>query len=198
MFTPRQVFKITKSGAYVACVNQRYHLFMKTVYGWGDRILRIAVGVLAVFALVYTVSASVPEDPSFGEKAVAYATAFLAIALNVLPVNEWANLHLDFYRRWTHVRERWESLEIDCKRIASESIAEVHMIEEMEALNNEKHRIESDEPRQYQWLMRIFQSQENLRRIGPDGESPKAMFEKESISFFGPESRVESTHSVAS
>lgn len=197
MSTQLQIFTRARKGAYVARVNQKYHLLMKTIWLWTDRFFRILLGVFSIAALIYTLTGSEPVHASqvadgtnaqqgdSWELRIAWITALLAVALNVLPVNEWSNLHLDLYRRWTALRNNWESLEIhSVPHDTAKAIAETRLLEELESLNAEKNKLDAEEPRQYVWLMRICQREVTHQYKGPDGESPQEMFQRDCSLYF--------------
>src|SRR6266851_7266844 len=70
----------------VAEANQRYHQFMQRKLWWWDKAAKIAVAVLALFALL---SVFLPHELKWLEITVATIAALAAIALNVVPVGEW-------------------------------------------------------------------------------------------------------------
>lgn len=135
-------FKVANRGSYTARMNQLYHTNLTWWFGVTDRCLRIIVGILAVTSAVLAQS-----DHSGWGFGLAMFTALMAVVLNVLPVGEWEKNHLDLFRRWSNVRRQWERMEMSISSITdiTKDLTKP-VVEEMNELNAEKLRIESDEP----------------------------------------------------
>jgi hypothetical protein len=126
-----------------AGMNQRYH--QKRAHFWTcwNRGVQISVAVLAVTGVclsvvTYFVEAKIADWFGIG---VATSAAIAAIALNVLPLGDWAAMHLDLFRRWTDLREDVDSLKLETAAEPSK-----YGVQRLRELGAKVHRICATEP----------------------------------------------------
>ena len=95
-----------------AGVNQRYHQHRASVWTTWDRICKIVVGVLAVAGVCLSVATAAYKTDGWDIASIVVASlaAMAAIALNVLPLGDWASLHTALFQRWTDFREEVDDL----------------------------------------------------------------------------------------
>ncbi len=93
----------------IAGMNQRYHQTIAARWGCGDAATKITVGLFAVAGAVVSVATS---GGGWGTASivVSFIAAFAAISLNVVPLSDRKELHLDLFRRWTGLREAIDTL----------------------------------------------------------------------------------------
>ncbi len=86
---------------FTAGMNARYHQREEMYWGRWDRGIRIAVGILAVFGLVFA-------TPSMDVWHLGLATAIISLiaaaVLNILPVGDWEKRHGELFRLWSDLR----------------------------------------------------------------------------------------------
>jgi hypothetical protein len=126
-----------------AGTNQRYHQRRANYWLWWDRAVRIAVGIMAVgaFSLSIVTAFTHPVLVDIASIAVAFTAASAAVALNVLPLGEWAAQHLDLFRRWTDLREDVDTILFDYgEEVTPEFVGRLKQLE------GKAHRICGSEP----------------------------------------------------
>ena len=69
-------------------MNQLYYQITHTKLSWWDKVVKIGVGALATAALL---GAFVPDEFKWAEIVTAALAVVAAVALNVIPVGEWAS-----------------------------------------------------------------------------------------------------------
>lgn len=126
-----------------AGMNQRYHQSRAHKWTWWNRGVQISVAVLAVISLCLAVAAALAETALLDGLAILFSSlaVIAAIALNVLPLGDWVQQHLDLLRRWSDVREDVESLPFD---LVDEPTPD--LIGRLKALDAKVHRICAIEP----------------------------------------------------
>jgi hypothetical protein len=82
-------------------MNMRYHHCLEWRWGMADKIVRIIVGVLAIFGLVY----AVPDflNPLSG-LIIAVVSLVAAAVLNIVPVGDREKHHGELFRLWGDLR----------------------------------------------------------------------------------------------
>ena len=127
-----------------AGTNQRYHQARAHYWTWWNRGVQITVAVLAVIGVCLAVVVSLVESHWADGFAIFFAilAVIAAIALNVLPLGDWAALHFDLFRRWTDLREDVESLRL----LESVDMPEPHSVDRLRELTAKVHRICATEP----------------------------------------------------
>jgi hypothetical protein len=83
-------------------MNQRYHQHLQHQWACWDRGIRIAVGIIAVIALIVAIPHAASESVGLAVATIALALAFI---LNVLPVGEWDKLHAELFHLWSDLRK---------------------------------------------------------------------------------------------
>ena len=124
-------------------MNQRYHQARAHLWTCWNRGVQISVAVLAVIGVCLSVVSLLVESKVADGFAIAVATmaAIAAIALNVLPLGDWAAMHLDLFRRWTDLREDIDSLKLETTADPSK-----YGIQRLRELSAKVHRICATEP----------------------------------------------------
>ena len=128
-----------------AFANQLYHQEMSQRWIRKNRSVQIAVAFLASFGLCLSLSAALVKSGwlDFFSVIIAAGATVMAIALNVLQFGDWAQQHLDFFRRWSDLREDTEALSFD---LPSEGDPSDDLVSRLKSLDGKLHRICSDEP----------------------------------------------------
>src|SRR5688572_10907881 len=87
----------------MAGMNQRYHQSRAQFWTRWDKGSKVAVGVLAVLGACFSILTLNQHSVPLGWTSVVIAglAAGAAIALNVIPLGEWANIHWALFQRWT-------------------------------------------------------------------------------------------------
>jgi hypothetical protein len=84
-------------------MNVRYHQHYVCKWRIVDRAIRIAVGILAVFGLLFSV-------PGFDYQPwgliVGIVSLITAVVLNIVPVGDWEKLHGELFRLWADLRKQ--------------------------------------------------------------------------------------------
>ena len=126
-----------------AGMNQRFHQARARHWLWWNRFIQISVGSLAVLGLCLAVAAAFSESRAIDWIAVfvAFLAAVAAIALNVVPVGDWAQQHLDLFRRWCDLREEVDSLLFEVTGDPTDG-----RVERLKQLDGKVHRNCSAEP----------------------------------------------------
>jgi len=129
--------------SFTAGINQRYHQARESFWTSWDRGVKVLVGVLAVAGLCITVYTTTPQGATWIQAGVCVAIfgAFSAIALNVLPIGEWAKLHNALFQKWTDLREDVDALLFDLSGEPSDELKD-----RLKALEAKVHRICGSEP----------------------------------------------------
>lgn len=148
-----------------AGMNQRYHQARSHWWICWNRAVQIAVGLLAVIGACLAVSAASVDNVWVDVSAILFASlaAVAAIALNVLPLGDWAQEHLDLFRRWSDLREDVDALEFEQPPGAVGDIPR-ELVDRLKALDAKKHRICGIEPAMNERLLEKCYRDENRSR----------------------------------
>jgi hypothetical protein len=133
-----------------AQMNQLYHQSRARWWTVWNRGVQIAVAVLAVIGVCLALAAAMTHD--FGTDLAAIIVeglaAVAAIALNVLPLGDWAGESSSFLRQWSDLREDIDALDFDlAEQVTPELIAR------LKVLDGKVHRICGSEPRMNEALL---------------------------------------------
>ncbi len=145
-----------------AGMNQRYHQDRAFLWTLWDRICKIIVAALAVAALCLCVVTAVVEGVIWDEWSigVAIAAAVAAIALNVLPLGDWASQHNALFERWTDYRE-----DVDSQFLNIPQTPTADDLIRLKELDARMHRICGSEPApSKKKLQQCFDVEEESRR----------------------------------
>jgi hypothetical protein len=126
-----------------AGMNQRYHQHMARLWSWWDRGFRFSVGVLTVLGASFAVVTAMTSEVGWEAFAlfISSCAAIVAVLLSVLPFGEWSGLHLEFFRRWTDLREDIDALMYDLTTEPSDDL-----VRRLSRLDAKVHRICGAEP----------------------------------------------------
>jgi hypothetical protein len=155
-----------------AGMNQRYHQNRQYLWTICNRAIQIAVGTLAVIGVCLAVTAALVESKTVDvfSIVIASAAAIAAIALNVLPLGDWAALHGDLLRRWTDLREDVDALQFDLDGEPTPDLRE-----RLKQLDAKVHRICGGEPQFNEALLnKCFDDEEKSRHHRPQSLSAAA------------------------
>lgn len=145
-----------------AGMNTRYHQRLEARFDWIDRGVRILVAVVAVAAVVLAVPPLATAWWSFGVAAVAAA---LAVALNVIPVVEWAKLHGELFRSWSELRKDTLAEEHKADAVTA---PDHHQLERLLELTAKAGTLDATEPFADEKLLRHCQGDEYEAEYGPN------------------------------
>jgi hypothetical protein len=134
-------------------VNQRYHQRLAWWFGAFDKLSKIAVGVVAIAALVLTLMG---EDWHNAEIEWAIAAAVLAVAINVLPFGEREKIYDELFRCWSDLRIDAEVQ--DVKLPDNNEAAPCHATERLVELLTKQHSLNAKEAAPIRWLLRRCQA----------------------------------------
>lgn len=126
-----------------AGMNQRYHQEREHHWSWWDKAAKIVVGILAVIGACVTAATLVPHPHEIDVAAMVVASlaAGAAVALNVVPLGDWAAHHLALLQRWTDFRE-----DVDLLLYDLDGDPEPPVVERLKQLDAKRHRICGTEP----------------------------------------------------
>lgn len=161
-------------GSYIASFNQRYHTKMARFWAIADRSIRVVVGVLATISFGLTLASNSAVGVAVS---VAFLSALAAILVNVVPFGEWEKTHRDLFRRWTDLRQRWESADIKARALESGPVP-AYLLDLAEELNTALHRIEAEEPAPKERLLHKCQAEENVSRYDEENPSEKEILKR--------------------
>ncbi len=148
---------------YAAGGSQRYHHRLEWWYGFADKCLRIVIGVIAAFELVVASS-----HDSFGQHAIAIAGAsfFAALLLNVIPLGDREKFYGEMFRRWT---ELYKDVELLTSRLdlCPTTDAPEHICERLLEMKAKEHELNAAEPAPFRWLQKKCEADEIESQWGP-------------------------------
>jgi hypothetical protein len=151
-------------GLTCACdINQRYHQCMSWRWRIADRVMKIAVALVACLAL-----AAEFWGPAHHHYAIAFAAiaAFAAILLNVVPFGEIERFYDEMFHSWSELRA---DAEVQRTKAAETSGATPpHVFERFTELIAKMHSLNAREPAAYRGLMRRCQ-EDNNESVWGDG-----------------------------
>jgi hypothetical protein len=161
--------------SFIVSMNQDYYQTLTFYAACLDRLVRIVVGILAVFSLII---ACVPDWGSWSIT-LAIVSLVTALVLNIVPLQNYERKFAQLYQQWTDLRAHLQRFEI---RVFGQVLEANFMIcskgrliekvlpadaRDFQDLTNERHRIEADEFWDCDWLNRKCQRAERQRRWGP-------------------------------
>lgn len=153
-----------------ASMSKDCYAFLSAFFWVLDRIVKIAVAVVAIWSLVRTAGGA-------DTLALSILAVVIASILNIVPLDY-------FERKFSNLRQRWDELHRDATlleldafgqslnyryviqtrgRLTGESVKVEH-VRRYDELVNRKAMI--DEPYVPLWIVRIFRKRENIRRWG--------------------------------
>jgi hypothetical protein len=155
-------------------MNQRYHQSVAHWWTGWNRAVQITVAILAAIGAILACVAPFAKSTALDVVSAVFAclAAIVAIALNVLPLGDWSQEHLDLLRRWSDLREDADSLLFDL----TDDEPPPHLIARLKSLDAKVHRICGGEPLSDKALLEQCYREENRSRQQPQvaGE-PQAM-----------------------
>ena len=162
--------------SFTAGMNHRYHQARAHTWTIWNRCIQIAVGALAVIALCFAVVAGTMETRWADAGAITSAAlaAIMAIALNVVPVGDWVQHHLDLFRRWSDLREDIDSLRFEESSISPDGSPSPEIAERLKSLAAKVHRIGALEPPAHPGLLTKCYRDEERSRLGEKEAPPTA------------------------
>lgn len=127
-----------------AGMNQRIHQAKASWWTGWDRACKIIVALLAVASLCLSLWAVSPTGADWGRFSIVISAlgALAAIALNVLPLGDWASRHNALFQRWSDMREDVDSILFDVN--SDPTATHIRRLKELDA---KFHRICGSEPK---------------------------------------------------
>jgi len=156
-----------------ASISKRYHQFFHSRHSWCDRFVRITVGFLSVFGLVFTLSPSI--ENKWIPISVAVLGVFAAIVLNIVPFGEWSRNSEDFARRWTQLSadaEAWGSL---LRSERNDGNAHKYVENAVQRMIQKQNELEGSEPSPDRKRLEQCQAEEHQYRGLPSPENQAAV-----------------------
>jgi hypothetical protein len=155
---------------FTCAMNQKYHRQCEWWYGTADKIIRIAVGVLAVIGLVVGLAG---KDYTTLGIWLAVFSLIVAFALNVFPVGDREKFHSSFFRLWSDLRKDAANEEHKTCELDDDANAPPQRCERLADLWGKAESLNSGEPAA--WPNLLIQCQEDARReLGQDGHCQPA------------------------
>lgn len=113
--TPEDFEQKQYATSVCAGMNQRYHQSKASRWARFDRSFRIAVGVAAVGGAMMSVVTATTNGWGWDALSITIASiaAGIGVSLNVVPFGDWERQHVDYFRRWSDLREEVDALEFE-------------------------------------------------------------------------------------
>jgi hypothetical protein len=156
-----QVAKQIHCLQYTSGINQRYHQRLEWWWGFADKVIRISVGVLAVFGLWASMNGPGSADTA---EALAVGSLALAVALNVIPSAEREKFHGELFHRWSDLRRSAELLKV---RLDDPKTTVAGVRERILEMTDHENTLHGCEPAPWRWLLELCQGDENEAEYGP-------------------------------
>jgi hypothetical protein len=125
----------------MAQMNQLYNQSRAHYWTRRNRAVQIGVASFAVLGLCLSFASIMADSRVVDVFAiiVGVGAAIFAIALNVLPLGDWAAEHSSLLRQWSDLREDIEALEMDIGE--SNDPVDAHLLSRLKTLDGKVHRI---------------------------------------------------------
>lgn len=146
---------------YTAQMNALYQ--QRVAWWWwvGDKITKVAVGVLAALALAAAI---------FGDHTLDVIAASLAlvpaIILNVIPLGEKEAEYKHLFRAWTGLHRDSDKLSLKVANLGDDAKVPEHLVEQLGEALSRLHDIGAEEPAPWEWLIVKCQEEINEREWG--------------------------------
>lgn len=145
----KEADRILHSLFFSAAMNQRYHQALAWWWDFADRVVRIAVSVVATFGLLF---AALGGRWTGAGLCIATIALILAILLNIVPFADTRHFYADLYRRWSDLRVQIDSLGIKITRCSEAEIPEP-LLDRIEDVQRQKALILGSETAAWQGLL---------------------------------------------
>jgi hypothetical protein len=148
---------------FISGFNQRYHHRLEWWWGMADKIVRIAVGILAVLGFWTVFPNSASSDTEF---CIALAGVIAALVLNVIPLGDREKFHGEMFRRWSAVRSDAELQRTKLGGKAEDDNLTTAVFDRILEITEHEQQLHADEPAPYRWLLKLCEGDERERQYG--------------------------------
>jgi hypothetical protein len=151
-------------------MNQLYHQRLEWRYVVADRLLKIAVGILAVVGAVLAMPETTTAGPPTVWACIGFVAACLsaafAVALNVIPVGDTAKTHGEMFRLWSDLlKDALQEEHKTCEAEADGAVRKAHD-DRLCELIAKKETLNASETAAWPKLLLRCQGDVNERRWG--------------------------------
>jgi hypothetical protein len=153
---------------YCSRVNQRYHQLLEWRWGAIDKLVRAAVGILAIAGVVLAVPKLDLAWPGFW---VALASVVVAAVLNIFAIGDWEKSHGELFRLWNDLEA--DSLAQEQKTYDLDDPPDAHHLERLQEMRTKMIALNAAEPAPFKSLLKRCQEDENEAEWGPGVRTPE-------------------------
>ena len=147
--------------------NTRYHQVLAQRWKRWDRNIRILVGALAAFGLLFSVPGF--ECHPWWGLVTAFLSLIAAVALNILPVGDWEKAHGELFRLWVDLRRDVANEKFRASEVGEdEGKAAPKLVDRLCELDQKSHSLDAQEPAPERELLIRCQREEELSVCGPE------------------------------
>ena len=135
---------------FTAASRQIYSKKLEWRWNLADHVVRIVVGVVAAFSLLFTALDNGWTTPAL---IAAIVGLCVALVLNVVPFGTTARFYTDLVRQWSDLRLEADTLKLRIADLAADNEISEPLAERLEVLTQNKHRILACEPAPWKKLL---------------------------------------------